>query len=393
MAAAGCATAPPPSGRAAFDLPSPLEGPGRPDLDRDAERALARGWADLQAGRPDAAASQAGSASASTAGRLLALQAKLEQGDTPTQGLSALVGDAPGYAAAWVTLSVAAERGNDEPTALEAARRAAELWPRSRWGRRVAELNDRWVDGRIQAARTALGAGNAETAAADAEKALKLAPDRSEAGLLAARALLALDRIDDAAAKLETLPANADTTFLKGEIAERRGDVATAMERYESLPPGFPGRNAAVKRTQLGWRLANAPDWVHEALDAPHVDRAQLAALLATLVPGMEGLEGSAVPLITDVVDLPMRNDILLTLRLGVLRADSVERRFFPDRPVTAAELGDALEAVSHLLGLPPPVWCEAAQPVQAGCMVLPNPPSGRAVADLVLAMQGGETQ
>jgi tetratricopeptide (TPR) repeat protein len=391
MVAAGCATAPPPAGHAAFDLPSPLEGPGRPDLDRAAQRALARGWADLQAGRPDAAAAQAGDASATTAGRLLALQAKLEQGDTPTKALSALVADAPGYAAAWVTLSIAAERGDDEATALEAARRAAELWPHSRWRSRADELSDRWVDGRIQAARTALDAGNAETALSDAEKALKLARQRSDAGALAARALLALDRVDDAAAQLEGLPASAERTFMEGEIAERRGDLTTAMERYDSLPSGYPGRNVAVMRAQLGWRLANAPEWVHDALASPHIDRAQLAALLVTMIPGLEGIEGGAVPLITDVVDLPMCNDILLTVRLGVLEADPVERRFFPERPVTAAEVGDALDAVSHLLGLPPPVWCKPAQPAQAGCMVLPHPPSGRAVADLVLAVQGGE--
>jgi len=301
------------------------------------------------------------------------------------------VADAPGYAAAWVTLSIAAERGDDEATALEAARRAAELWPHSRWRSRADELSDRWVDGRIQAARTALDAGNAETALSDAEKALKLARQRSDAGALAARALLALDRVDDAAAQLEGLPASAERTFMEGEIAERRGDLTTAMERYDSLPSGYPGRNVAVMRAQLGWRLANAPEWVHDALASPHIDRAQLAALLVTMIPGLEGIEGGAVPLITDVVDLPMCNDILLTVRLGVLEADPVERRFFPERPVTAAEVGDALDAVSHLLGLPPPVWCKPAQPAQAGCMVLPHPPSGRAVADLVLAVQGGE--
>jgi len=389
--AAACATAPPPSGRAAFDLPSPLEGPGRPDLDRAAERAVERGWNALQGGRPDTAATRGADAGSTAAGRLLVLQARLEQGQAPTADLKTLVSDDPGYAAAWVTLSVAAERDDDERTALDASRRASELWPRSRWAHREQQLEDRWVDGRIQAARTALDAGDAAGALEDARKALELAPQRDDASLVAARALLALDRTDEAASQLENAPASPEATYLRGEIAERRGDLATAMERYDALPPGFPGRNAAVVRTRLGWRLANAPQWVHEALAAPQVDRAQLAALLVTLIPGLEGVEGGTVPLITDVVDLPMRHEILLTLRLGVLEADPVERRFFPQRPVTTEELADALEAVSHLLGLPPPVWCEPGQPAKPGCKILPDPPSGRAVADLVLEMQEGE--
>ncbi len=393
IVAAACATAPPPpTGRAAFDLPSPLEGPGRPDIDRAAQRAVERGWTDLQAGRPGAAAAQAGDAAATSAGRLLALQAQLEQGDAPTEALTALVGDAPGYAAAWITLSVAAERGNDERTALDAARRAAELWPRSRWSRRADELRDSWIDARVQAARTALEAGKAEAALNDARKALELAPTRDDAAVTAARALLALDQVDDAASLLERLPANPDTTFVRGEIAERRGDLATAMESFESLPSGYPGRNSALVRAQLAWRLANAPAWMHAALAEPHVDRAQLAALLATLIPGLADIAGGTMPLLTDVVDLPMRNEVLLTVRLGVLRADTVERRFFPERPVTTHELRDALESVSRLMGFPPPVWCEHGSPAQSGCIVLPDPPSGRAVADLVIALQGGES-
>ncbi len=391
---AACATAPQtPSTGAVYSLPDPLSGPGAPDPDRRERKILVRGSARLASGDPDGALEAALRAASTPAGPLLALQARLEASGHVEQvidELDGLLGSNPRYAAAWATLTQALERKDDRPRALAAARRTAELWPRSTWGRRAAELQDRWIDDRLTEAGKAV-AGDPERALADARAVLELAPGMEPARLIEAQALFALERDREALAVLAGLGRAADAILLEARIAERRGDLATAMERYAALPPDYPGREAELARARLAWRVGNAPAYVAAALASPHLNRGELAAVLVTAIPRLVGIDDGEVPLLTDIVDLPMRNEVLVVVRAGVLTADPVERRFNPQLRVTTAEVGDALDAVAHLLGLTVPVWCGEGTGTEngSGCVALPDPPDGRTVADLAIAIQG----
>lgn len=390
--AAACATAPhPPAEVTSLGVPGPLQGPGAPDLEGQDRRAVATGVQRLSAGDVAGALSAARQADAGPAGRLLELQAGMLAQEDVIGGLAKLTEDLPGYAAAWSTLAVAAERAGDEPAALDAARRTAELWPRSSWGRMAEQLAKRWIDDRLDEARSGL-ATDPELSLAAAEKVLALAPGSDDARLVQARALVALERDDRAEEVLAELDRRPETDHMRAVLAERRGDLTAAMERYQALPPGYPGRDADLARTRLAWRLSNAPAHVREALASPHLTRAQLAAVLVAAVPGLEAVESGSFPLLSDVVHLPARHEVLLLVDVGVLDADLVDHRFLPDRPVSGSEVADALERVAHLVGLANPVWCEGGEggtDGPRGCLALPDPPTGQAVADLAIALQG----
>jgi hypothetical protein len=80
----------------------------------------------------------------SSASELLTLQADIVAGtDNPVAELERLTDSHSGYAAAWLTLSVAAENEGDESIALASSIRGAELWPEERWLDRSMELYQR----------------------------------------------------------------------------------------------------------------------------------------------------------------------------------------------------------------------------------------------------------
>ena len=131
---AGCASAPATAPPARLDFPAPDTGPGRPDLSRADQDHIDKGWKALLIGDAASARAIASQAGANPAAELLTQQAALvaRSGD-PVSGLERLTTAESEYAAAWLTLSVAAENTDDEQLALEAAARGAELWPEKRW--------------------------------------------------------------------------------------------------------------------------------------------------------------------------------------------------------------------------------------------------------------------
>jgi len=382
--ASSCATAPPPP---AVDLgfPSPLAGPGVPPLDRASSQGVERGWALLAAGDPTSARREAARAGGGAPARLLELQALL--GEAPPEaaaGIAELVVAEPGYAAAWITLSVAAERAGDEATALAAARRGAALWDRPAWVDRADQLRRRYVDHRVEEGNRRLEAGDAGEALSLAERVLGLEPGERTAVWLEARALVALGRDAEADAALARLGADPEALLLSGRLAEGRQDWETAMTLYDALPADHPQRQAKLHRVKLQWRLSLLPACARTALSSPRLTRSQLAILLVTLAPQLETLEGGPPPVLSDVVDLACSSDIVTAVRFDLLSSDPLERRFFPNRPARVHEVRDAVDALCHLLGLQAPVWCAQPGP---GCTVLSEPVGGDQVAETVLRL------
>ncbi len=387
LALAGCATTtsrPAPGPEVPY--PSPLSGPGLPPLDAQQREAVEAGVRHLAAGKPAEAAQAASAAGDVAAAKLLALQAAAVVTPTPaeTEALERLTSEHPDYAAAWITLSQVAEKTGDESRALHAAQRGAELWSSRPWRERAAELHARLVDERLVRARQLAGGTEPTAALPDLDAVLALEPDNTDARILKAEVLLAAGRTVEAAPLLTGLD-SPRARLLDGKVAAAQGDWTAAMSAFQSLPAGFPGRDAALAEARLRWRISNLPPYVGQAIAAATLDRSQLAILLVDLAPQVEGVASGRAPLLSDIVDLPSYREILTAVSTGLLHADLLEHRFHPERSVSPSELKTALRRLSQLLGVVAPAWC--SQPETADCTPVPDPPSGEAVTDLILKL------
>ncbi len=416
----GCATAPPVTAPAKLAFPSPDTGPRRPVIDRAAQRTIYAGWNDLLEGDAGAARKRAAQAGPGPAAELLGLQAMIIAGDDdPIPGLRGLTDAQPDYAAAWITLSAAAEKVSNEALALAAADRGADLWPIKRWQERADQLHQRWVDGRISSAQRLYEAKQPADALETLAPALALEPYDRPAVLLKARILIALDEPDRAEAALASLPRDDEVVLLSGNIAEARGDLnaalriyasltdnpeatlqaidiaetqgdwSTAMNLWSSLPNDTPEKALGLNRAKLRWRLSVMPDYVAEAVRSSPLDRACLAVILVSLAPKLDTLPGGQVPLLSDIMDMPSQNEILTAVRLGLIDSDQIDRSFDPDRPVTADEVRAAIDKLSTLLTLDHPRWCMSGD--DSPCTPLDPPISGARVAGIVIDLVARE--
>ncbi len=374
-------------------LPSPLDGPGRPQLERSDQRRIEKALKALARGKPDSAAQNASRAGVSAPAELLRLQIRmLDAGEAPLAELQQMTVANPEYAAAWATLAVAAERSGDAPNAYPAARRVAELWPGSRWAALADDFRRRWVEEPVAEARRRLEENAPEDALDLLAVPLSLEPALRDGRMVEAAALLRLGRLGQAEAVLVDLGEDPDALLLHGEIAERRRDWQTAMDVYSRLPADHPGRGDALHRAQLNWRLSVLPSYVQATLASPELTRAEFAVLMVALVPQVGAVGGGRVPLLSDIMDLPSQREMVTVVRLGLMEVDELEHRFFPDRPVTADEVRAAIDRLAEILGAEAPVWCEPPAVVHS-CSVVTAPVSGRSVAELVLALAHGSSE
>ncbi len=374
-----------------LDFPSPLAGPGVPPIKKAQQRKIERGWRELLAGDPAESLNRAIRAGEVAPAGLLVLQIHHTQGEAgTTDKLAAFCEEHPDYAAAWITLSVAAEAVGSEVIALAAARRGAELWPEPPWGDRAADLYRRWVDDRIAEARKFFDDGDPSAALAELEAADALEPGHADSLVLAAEIFFADGRIDEAEGLLERVPDDPDAQFFTGEIAEGRGDWQSAMEHYSSLPTDYPGRNAALERAQIRWRLALLPRYARAAMTAEELTRGDLAVVLVSVLPRVETLAGGAVPVMSDIVDYPGQREVITVVRLGIMDADRRGHLFYPDLPVTMEIVREAIQRAMALLGGSAPVWCTQGDVVGSGCTSIPSPPSGGAIINAVLDSMSG---
>ena len=154
------------------DFPSPLSGPGVVPVKKSQQKKIRRGWEELIAGDLIKSRKRAARAGQVPPARLLGYQILLTEGQTDvTAELRTFCGQYPGYAAGWMTLSVAAERTGSEMTALEAARQGSRLWTTPPWGDRARDLEQKWVDDRIVQARRLFDAESSDAALAELDAA------------------------------------------------------------------------------------------------------------------------------------------------------------------------------------------------------------------------------
>ncbi len=387
VVAAACATTAPPPTTRVLDFPSPLEGPGQSQLSRSENDRIERGWRALTSGDPSTARNEAMLAGSAPEATLLGLQAQVVLEVTPAvvEDLSNLTERWSGSASAWITLSVAAERVGNELTALTAARRGADLWPAGPFSGRADILEARWIDDRLENAQEDIDQGDLETALDSLNKVLVLEPESDTALLLQARTLIDLGEGERAEASLAEMGDRPEALLMRAQIAYDDQQWQRSMDLLSRLPEGHTGRQGALRRARLQWRLSILPPYVQEAVESPALTREQLAVLLVATTPALETLSGGRTPLMQDILKLPSQRSILTVTRLGIMSPDPVDNRFHPDRLVTSENVRDAIEAVSHLVGFRMPVWCEPGYSEQAGCTLLQEPMTGRHVTEALL--------
>jgi tetratricopeptide (TPR) repeat protein len=371
--------------------PSPLTGPGVVEPAKGERKKIDRAWRELTAGDIADSRRRLGRAGSSTPARLLGLQIDLAEGGLETlDELVELCQRHPDYAAAWLTLSIAAERAGAEATAVDAARVGAELWPDSPWRSRPDELRRRWVDDRIARAAELLAEGRPDEALAELDAARVIGPAGPDADLVRARVLIATGREAEADAILAELPDVDEASLLRATIAEERGNWQTAMEAYASLPADHPSRAAGLERAQWRWRLTLLPTYARRAMEADQVNRGDLAVILVAVHPRLATLPGGPVPVMSDIVDHPGQREILIAVRLGIVRPDLREHRFYPDLDADSRTVREAVERTRALVGLTAPVWCSDPGMLGSSCTTIPEPPSGEAVVAAVAGATPG---
>ncbi|RLE36690.1 MAG: hypothetical protein DRJ61_00155 [Acidobacteria bacterium] len=393
LVSTACQTsAPPPattSGtRLTIDVPFPLSGPGRQPIDSTERKAVGEAWGELLTGRvTDARTTVARFGSPQT--ELLRLQVTLVEGPSADiqKRLQDFVDEYPQYAAGWVTLSMAAELQGNETVALSSAHRSSQLWPSGPYARRSKNLQQRWVDDRIERGRETLTAGQPMEALSTIEQALALDPDNQAALLTRAESLLQLQQGPEAEAALSRLGSLPEALVLRADMASAQGRWQHAMDLLGALPADHPAKDRALRRAQLMWRISILPPYVHEAVYSKAVTREQLAVILVAMVPSLEVQAGGATPLLTDVIDLPSQRAILTATRLHIMSVDKVAMLFHGQRAVTRGESKSAIEATCHISGFSAPLWCEPGLSRNDGCSVIEEPVQGMDLVEVLLSV------
>lgn len=374
-----------------IDLPSPLTGPGRDLLDTTERKAVTSAWNHLLSGRTSEALATVARFDSPQA-NLLRLQSDVVGG--PSSELQArledFVAEHSRYAAGWVTFSNAAELQGDESAALTAARESSRLWPSGPFADRADDLHQRWVIDRVGRGNEMLEEGRPMDALSITEQALVLDPDNQSALLTRAEALVQLQQGPEAEAALSRLGALPEALVLRAEMASAQGNWQHAMGLLEALPEDHPARGKSLRRARLMWRMSILPSHVQEAVLSKAVTREQLAVIILAMVPALEIQSGGTTPLMTDIINLPSQRAILTATRLDIMSTDSVARLFHPQRAVTGNESKTAIEAVCHLSGYTPPLWCDDGMDSTNDCILIDEPVNGTDVVEILLSVDVG---
>jgi len=352
VALGGCATAPVEPTRsewAAGDtayLKSPAEGaPG--DLVPEAVAELRAAYRALTDGLPERADSLARTLEArldpATAATTLRAQISLLEGDDQTtiDRLAPIVAREPDYDSARLALGRAYDRSGDLVAAYETLLPISEQ-PDSLGTirQRVAELEPQVVDALELRLVEEIDASDFEAAHGTLDLLRRIAPD-ADGTHEAVRQLAGAE--GDEVVELDALRILSMRPDFSPELLRRLADLelavgvpATAMQAYETLlkaNPGDPELTHGLERSKFQWRLQLLPRPVVELSQLPVLSRGDFAALTYWLVPTVRRGAPLRATIANDILDHPMREEIVRVVNLDLMDVDPVHR-FDPTRPV-----------------------------------------------------------
>jgi tetratricopeptide (TPR) repeat protein len=262
--------------------------------------------------------------------------------------LEPVAGELPGYGAAQLLLGRTLERLERVPEAVAAYAAVADRQPAasaavSRLGPRAAEILRARVEealrrGRTDLAREALQQMEAwapgTVATLEAQLAAGTALGEPETALAAARELASRE------------PDDADLALRLATLELEVGDAGRGLRILEDLAARQP--EDAVLAEELAearfrWRLDLLPAHVRDLESRAVLTRADFAALVFWLFPSVRHGRAEGATIATDVLESPVRREIVRVVNLGLLSVDPELHLFHPQRAITRLEAMDGL--------------------------------------------------
>lgn len=226
---------------------------------------------------------------------------------------------------------------------------------------RIEVLRFRGLQDDVAEARKAAEAGRLDEARTAYQRALAASPQSP----FLLRELAAVERragdldaaLEHARRSVEIEPTEARSHVLVGEILEARGELARAVETYESAlaidpDPALEKRLDALREKLL---LAALPPEFQEIERAPTISRGQLAALIGVRLGGLLSRSPRTLPVvITDTRGHWASPWILQAARTGVMEVYS-NHTFQPSSAVRRADLAQTASRVLALIAVDDP--------------------------------------
>lgn len=263
--------------------------------------------------------------------------------------LEPIVEELPEYVACQVLRGFAAERAGELVTAYEAFARVAEPLVDAGGDERgteiaavrARELEERAVEIVFNRLDDALARGRIDDAETHRAWLERWIGDEIVV-LRAARRILAAgeDREGEreAVCRLLELEPSSELRQRCAELEIDVGDVRNGLELFEQLAAEFPDDPEVAEqlgRAKFRWRLELLPEHVRDLGRKGELTRADLATLLYWLVPQVRSSRVTDPPIATDILEHPLRDEIVKVAGLDLMRVDEVLHRFDPDDPAT----------------------------------------------------------
>jgi Tfp pilus assembly protein PilF len=241
------------------------------------------------------------------------------------------------------------ESRRERDRAFAEYREILKLDPDNRWAKpRFEALRDDLVREATADARTALAAGNRETAKRDFLRVLEFAPDTTAAHLELARIFRQEKAKDEALAHYRAVMAagTADKALLRefAEFLAEAGELGLSLDVLEKLAADQPRDTAIGKRVEeirakLGvYEIPSQYDAI-PALES--IAREDLAALIGVKFEESLAAPGARTEILVDIATSWAQRYIVMVASLEIVRA-SVNHTFQPRRIINRAELADA---------------------------------------------------
>ena len=349
LGAWSCATLPP-APPAFFVEDLPTEATMR--LRLDDRIATEDAWDALKSGRPELARKylmklgtaspirEAGLAYADLlAGDIAAAEARFKSSVTGT----------PGMIPSHVGLAQIYESRRDRDKVFAEYQAILELDPDNRWAApRYEALRDELVKDASAAARTALAAGNRETAKREFLRVLSFAPDATDAHLELARIYRQEKNTAEALVQFKAAmeAGTADKAVLReyAEFLAESGELGQSLDVLEKLAAAEPkdptvGKRVEELRAKLGvYEIPSQYEGI-PALEA--ITREDLAALIGVKFEDVLGTPAARTEILVDISASWAQRYIVTVASLEIIRA-SVNHTFQPRRIINRADLADA---------------------------------------------------
>ncbi|MBN2371926.1 MAG: tetratricopeptide repeat protein [Vicinamibacteria bacterium] len=268
----------------------------------------------------------------------------------------------PRHVPALIGAASTAVRLNRSEQALDLYRRALEIerdesTQNSRLIRkRLSEVKMRITERRVAAAQEAVTSGDTRRAREEYEAALAAAPELVEVRVTLADLMASDGDLQDAVIVLAAAPEADQAILLRmGELHSQLGEHESALLAFRRALER-DRQNADVQRRVAAARnaleLDRQPEEYRRIQEAPHITRADLAALVSVKITALARQEAGQPAVATDISGSWAKDHVIRALSYGILGVYP-NHSFQPAAVVRRAEMARAVTRVLDLFDWP----------------------------------------